>query len=60
MQVSQSAEGDIGAIMNSKLQKTAGDVSVAVAKKTMDMQKVQSAQVVDMIKKAGGSIDVTA
>lgn len=60
MQVSQSAESDIGAIMNSKLQKMAGDISVAVARKAMDTQKAQGSQVVDLIKKAGGSIDVTA
>lgn len=60
MQVSQSGGSDISAIMNSKLQKTAGDVSTGVAKKAMDTEAIQAAQVVDMIKNAGASIDVTA
>ncbi|MBF0293220.1 MAG: YjfB family protein [Nitrospinae bacterium] len=60
MQVASSAGADVQAAMDSKLQKTANDVSVGVAKKAMDAEKDKGDQLVDMIKKAGSSIDVTA
>jgi hypothetical protein len=60
MQVASSTGGDVQAAMDSKLQKAAGDVSVGVAKKAMDAEKDNGKQIVDMIKKAGSSFDVTA
>lgn len=60
MQVASSSGIDVQGAMDSKLQKTAGDVSVGVAKKAMDVEKDNGDQLVDMIKKVGSSFDVTA
>jgi hypothetical protein len=60
MDVSSSTGVDVQSVMDSKLQQAAGNVSVGVAKKAMAAEKDKGAQVVDMIKKAGSSINVTA
>lgn len=60
MEVASSTGVDVQSLMSGKLQQAAGDVSVGVAKKAMDVEKENANQVVDMIKKAGSSIDVTA
>jgi hypothetical protein len=60
MDVSSSTGVDVQSVMDSKLQQAAGNVSVGVAKKAMTAEKDKGSQVVDMIKKAGASIDITA
>jgi hypothetical protein len=60
MDVSSSTGVDVQSVMDGKLQQTAGNVSAGVAKKAMNAEKDQGNQVVDMIKKAGSSINVTA
>lgn len=60
MEVTSGSGVDVQSVMGGKLQQAAGDVSVGVAKKAMDVEKDKGDQVVDMIKKAGASIDVTA
>ena len=59
MQVSDSS-GSVQAFGHALDSSRPSGVDVAVARKAQDVQKAEGAQVVDMIKKAGSVVDVTA
>jgi hypothetical protein len=60
MEVASGSGADVQSVMGNKLAQTAGNVSLGVAKKAMTVEKFQGSQIVDMIKKAGSTFDVTA